>query len=287
MYPVDIAATLPGPEWLQTQRAAAAKRAVDQSLPTFELEEWRYSPIDDFRPDDFAPSASAPVDPTTQGFEVDNAAGSIVTVDGFVSRMDTDLPAGLTLTTATIGDSVVEPSDATDVFGDTNTAFSPDPILVRVEANVDIEGPVVITHHVHADGVAAFPRVHVDVGTNASVGVVEVMWSTDVAALVVPVTVINVGDAGRVRYQQIQELGPRVWQLGTLRADVGSQATFVGGVAAMGAGYGRLRTDCRLVGRGATGDLLAVYFGTGDQTLDFRTFQDHLARDTSSNLLFK
>ena len=40
-------------------------------------------------------------------------------------------------------------------------------------------------------------------------------------------------------------------------------------------------------GRGATGDLLAVYFGEGDQTLDFRTFQDHDAPDTTSNLLFK
>jgi Fe-S cluster assembly protein SufD len=30
-----------------------------------------------------------------------------------------------------------------------------------------------------------------------------------------------------------------------------------------------------------------VYFGEGDQMLDFRTFQDHRAPDTSSNLLFK
>ena len=48
-----------------------------------------------------------------------------------------------------------------------------------------------------------------------------------------------------------------------------------------------MRTDCRLVGRGATGNLLAAYFGDGDQTLDYRTFQDHVAPDTTSNLLFK
>ena len=35
------------------------------------------------------------------------------------------------------------------------------------------------------------------------------------------------------------------------------------------------------------GDLLAIYFGEGDQTLDFRTFQDHAAPDTTSTLLFK
>ena len=42
-----------------------------------------------------------------------------------------------------------------------------------------------------------------------------------------------------------------------------------------------------MVGRGATGELDAVYFGEGDQTLDFRTFQDHVAPDCTSNLLFK
>jgi Fe-S cluster assembly protein SufD len=54
-----------------------------------------------------------------------------------------------------------------------------------------------------------------------------------------------------------------------------------------GGDYARLRTDCRMVGRGATGELDAVYFGEGEQTLDFRTFQDHVAPDCTSNLLFK
>jgi Fe-S cluster assembly protein SufD len=57
--------------------------------------------------------------------------------------------------------------------------------------------------------------------------------------------------------------------------------------AAFGGDYARQRTDCRLVGRGAAGNLRAVYFGEGEQMLDFRTFQDHVAPDTTSNLLFK
>ena len=57
--------------------------------------------------------------------------------------------------------------------------------------------------------------------------------------------------------------------------------------AGLGGEYARTRTDCHLVGRGATGTLEAAYFGEGDQTLDFRTFQQHAAPDTTSNLLFK
>ena len=48
-----------------------------------------------------------------------------------------------------------------------------------------------------------------------------------------------------------------------------------------------MRSDCRLQGRGAHGDLDAIYFGDSDQVLDFRTFQDHNAPNTTSNLLFK
>jgi len=48
-----------------------------------------------------------------------------------------------------------------------------------------------------------------------------------------------------------------------------------------------MRSDCRLEGRGAHGDLDAIYFGDAEQVLDFRTFQDHNAPNTTSNLLFK
>ena len=58
------------------------------------------------------------------------------------------------------------------------------------------------------------------------------------------------------------------------------------GLAAVGGAYARCRVDCTLAGRGATGDMSAMYFGDRDQVLDFRTFQNHLAPDTNSNLLF-
>src|SRR5439155_333354 len=56
---------------------------------------------------------------------------------------------------------------------------------------------------------------------------------------------------------------------------------------ALGGSYARLRTDSRLVGKGASSQLLAVYFGEGEQMHDFRTMQDHAAPNTTSDLLFK
>ncbi len=64
-------------------------------------------------------------------------------------------------------------------------------------------------------------------------------------------------------------------------------ARSIAAAAGFGGDYTRLRSDCRLTGRGSSGDLLAIYFGDGDQMLDYRTFQDHRAPDTTSDLLFK
>ena len=57
---------------------------------------------------------------------------------------------------------------------------------------------------------------------------------------------------------------------------------------ALGGDYARLRTtDSMLAGQGASGRLLALYFGAGTQMHDFRTVQDHRAPKTNSDLLYK
>ena len=56
---------------------------------------------------------------------------------------------------------------------------------------------------------------------------------------------------------------------------------------ALGGDYARVRTDSAVVGKGATSNLLAVYFGDGQSMHDFRTMQDPVAPATTSDLLFK
>lgn len=58
-------------------------------------------------------------------------------------------------------------------------------------------------------------------------------------------------------------------------------------MVAFGGFYARVRTDISLDGRGAHGELVGVYYGDGDQILDFRTFQHHRAHNTTTDLLFK
>ena len=123
-------------------------------------------------------------------------------------------------------------------------------------------------------------------GANSHV-VVEERFEGGGSGLLLPRTTLLVADAAQVGYVGFQQLAGTAWTIGTLEMTVEAQATATAGLAGFGGDYARLRTDCRLVGRGASGTLLAAYFGDGDQTLDYRTFQDHVAPDTTSNLLFK
>ena len=150
-----------------------------------------------------------------------------------------------------------------------------------------IADPVLITSHHTGGGRAAFGSIVVEVGDNASLSVVENQTSGDGPGLSLPRVSVTVGDAGRAAYATVQDLGDDLWQLGRQHSVVGQQGDAQLAIAAFGGGYARLRTDTTLAGRGANGDLLAVYYGDDDQVLDFRTFQTHAAPDTTSDLAFK
>ena len=285
MFAPDDAASLPGPDWLRARRTAAAERFAAAGMPSHEEEVWRYSRVDELDLDRFAVASDG------SGAVPDRAQpAAAVVVDGHLRILE--VPDGVELVPlaeATGGDELLGGvlGEAPDAFAELNTAFAVDPLLIRVASGTVVEQPVVVHVHAATPGAASFPRLVVDVGADAQVTVVEVQTSVAGALFAAPVTEIAVGAAARYRHVTVQELGAAAWQVATQVSRVGASADFLAAGAALGGEYARLRTDCRLVGRGASGTLLAAYLGRGDQMLDFRTFQDHAAPDTTSELLFK
>lgn len=264
------------------RRAAASERLNRAALPSWELEEWRYSPVGELDLDRYDPAVEAAplsddeLDALRVEFPTPNLVvtrnGIVVHSEGVV-EIDAD------------ADSVVRENG--DIFADMSQVFGPATIVVRVKAGAMVADDIVIVHLVDADGAAVFTRLMVDAGDSSAVKVLEVFRSGDVDALVVPHVEVSCGDAANVGYVGQQHLGPRVWQIGSQISQVGKQGTFRSSLGAFGGHYARIRSDCRLDGKGAHGDLDAIYFGDSDQVLDFRTFQDHNAPNTTSNLLFK
>ncbi|HEY8527765.1 MAG TPA: SufD family Fe-S cluster assembly protein [Acidimicrobiales bacterium] len=300
-FTTDAAAALVGPDWLRSRRLAAAEAFAAATLPTTDEEVWRYSRVDDLDLDRYAPAPAPAPDaagvPAGLGDLVaavgDDPAALVLARNGRVVqvRVRESLAAkGLRVGAAAEGDEGALGTvltEAPDPFATLNDAFAAAPVVVRVPGGLTVDGPVVVAHWTEGDGVAAFPRLVVLAGPDSEVAVLEVQGSDAAASLVVPVTEIAADRDARVSHVTVQQLGLATWQLGLQTSRLEAGSTLRSATAGFGGDYARLRTDCRMVGRGATGDLDAVYFGEADQTLDFRTFQHHIAPDCTSNLLFK
>jgi Fe-S cluster assembly protein SufD len=301
---IEAALALDGPDWLQARRSEAAAELAKIDLPTTEQELWRYSRIDDLDLSAFtladgpgAGGVSTHV-PDVLGALVDRAA-TVVSRNGRVVDVDVDealASKGLLIGPAAEADvaalgQALSREGPTSSAGDAFTLFNDlgqvEPVIVRIPDGLVVDAPIVVVHVTEGDRVAVFPRLVVHAGADSTVSVIEVQVSSGEGGLVVPVTEIVAERAARVGFVTLQQLGLSTWQIGLQASEVGADATFRSTSVGFGGGYARLRTDCRMVGRGATGELDAIYFGEGDQTLDFRTFQEHIAPDCTSNLLFK
>jgi Fe-S cluster assembly protein SufD len=293
------ATALPGPDWLRARRAQAYERFAATPLPTDAEEVWRYSRIADLELDRFAP-ASVPEDdgvPARLDAVLDalgERAGLLVVRNASVGRREVD-PA-LAAKGVVVG-GLQDVADGTDLLGATggeqdaftalNEALLHDAAVIDVPKGVVIERPIVVLEWVEGDGIAVLPRTIVRLGEAAQATVVDVLASADVDAFVAPVVELQLDDAAVLRWLGVQDLGRRVWQVGYHVSRVSRDATLSSSNVVLGGDYARVRTDSRLVGQGASSNLLAVYFGEGGQMHDFRTLQDHDAPRTTSDLLFK
>lgn len=287
-----------GDDALAARRSAATERLGGAALPAVDEEVWRYSRVGELDLERWAiPERADGVPDAVESLlsSLGHLAGAVVVRDGSVvaTRLDERfVAAGVFLGAATAHRGGVDAlgsviGDGPDVFTVLNDARGAAPVLVDVPRGVVVDAPIVVVDWISTADVAVHPRLVVRLAVDAEATVVEWRGSADVAALSVPVCEIDVDRAARLRHVVVQDRGPGVWEIATTSARVGVDGSVSVVQAGLGCDYGRSRVDCRLTGRGASGDLDAVYFATGNQTLDYRTFQWHDAPDTTSNLLFK
>jgi Fe-S cluster assembly protein SufD len=304
---------------LARRRAEAFDRFADVPLPTGDEDGWRYSRIGQLGIDRFAPVLRP--DPGENGKPgglpavaqrfVDGfgeRAGLLATSDGFLVTTEIGAAAerhGVRLTTASsepeaeelIGSVVAQfPASTVDGFAALADAFTPDPIIVRVPAGVELAEPIFIVHLIAAGGIqgrgdakAVFPRTLVRLEEDAGATVIELLVSEDGEGplLVLPTVELSAAQGARLSHDLVQHLGRGAWQIGRLAATAGRDSTLRSFQASLGCSYARVQTDSILTGQGGSAQLLAAFYGDGDQMHDFRTLQEHAAPRTKSDLVFK
>ncbi len=277
--------------WLEKYRAAAAGQFSDAEAPSNTDEVWRYSRINTIDLHRYSPVPAGTS--TVDAMPIEGAAATVIIRDGHISSIDrTDGLGKVTISTISEhpnGDALLNSlrGDATDAIAHLHDANVGDVIVIDVPRGVHLPAPIVIDTYSNVDGGLTCPHTIVRAANGSSVNVFERRRSGDADQMVIPVVELEAAPDARIGYLVAQQLGANTNSFEHHAANVGQQANVTSGVAAFGGAYARTRADIRMIGRGANGDLLSAYFGDGDQMLDFRTFQEHDAPDTTSRLLFK
>ena len=98
---------------------------------------------------------------------------------------------------------------------------------------------------------------------------------------------INIGPRANLRFVELQSWGDHVWNFTHKRARVERDGNLDWVFAAVGSHLTKDFSDLDLIGEGAVGRMSGFYFTDGNQHLDHDTQQNHMAANTSSDLLFK
>ncbi len=301
------------PEWLRERRAHAWDVYERTPMPTIRLEEWRYTnlkkklDLDSLQLSDAeAPSA----DPTTwperlrAAMDEDReASGHVVMIDGHVVHADIDeelaaqgvilesLPEAITNHEGLVREHLTTEAVPAEEgkFAALNAALWIDGIFLYVPKGVRLERPVRVTQWVSDAGIAYFSRVLIVAESQSRISYVDEVLSNDFQSQTYTSTAVELiaRDGAQVQYVAVQRLGHGVFYQSVQGTLAERNATLDTLNVALGASVTRVDLKVRLLGPGASSDMLGLYFGDGDQHFDFNTSQDHVAPNTSSDLLYK
>ncbi len=266
--------------------------AVFDSLsePTGTEEDWRYVEFD------LAFDALSPV--LTPGSELapgpfvgalPRRSGRVLIVDGAV------LEAGATgARVARFTDLETDPGLPDFLPVDHNklaaahTAFAGDGVLIDVAPGSVMDSPLVVEVQATVVDGATFPQLFIRIGENAEAEVLVVYRSAPGARLLmVPKVDIDVGDGANLRYLSVQGVDHAATVVVHQRVRLGRDSTSRIGEVGLGGKLGRLDLGVNLVGDGSSSEVVGLYFGEGDQTLDYRMVIGHEGRSTTSDVFLK
>ena len=287
------------PDWLVASRRQGLGFFEKLDMPSSAEEVWRYVDLP-FRLEDLmlAPPPAAGMD------DGDDVAGSLGSMAGQATIIDgtvTDLQVNEEgVVFVSLRDGLADHEDALsglfgsgiapdlDVFSAAHHAFAHDGVFLKVPANRSVERPFYIDVQATAEGTVSFPHITLAIEANAEASVVVGFRSPAGIFLVVnPQIEAFVNDGARLKLSTVQRFGYDTHSIAHERVLIGRDANARLGEVGLGGRLGRLHLTLDVAGRGASTDLVGLYFGEQEQTLDYRLFMNHLGSNTSSNVFLK
>ncbi len=184
---------------------------------------------------------------------------------------------------------IVSPSE--DKFTALAAAMAEDGVVLYVPKNVIIDQPLHSLYWGAGEELAFFNHLIVWLEEGAQVTFVHESSSPngdpDKQVLHDGIVEIHVGRNARLNFVELQSWGDNVWSFTRERAQVLAEGNLEWIFGAMGTHLTKNFSDIDLIESGSFGRMSGFYFTSGDQHLDHDTQQNHLATNTTSDLLYK
>ena len=271
-------------------RAEALERYRSLPLPSTSEEAWRFTDLSGFDPDAFVANGHVPgTVPRTwpKGLvDIESAAFATVTESGLeIERA----PQGITFELLGEHELLGKLVGTDEKFAAHNAAEWKHGLLIHVPKGLVLEQPVYVRIANSAEQGALFWRMLVIAERESRFSVIEEYDSAspDLVGYSNAVVELHVEQAAKVEYVSVQNLSLGTWHFGSHHARVGRDAELDWVTAGFGTKSGKVRIQNDLAGEGATSRVTGAYFADRSQHLDYDTFQEHIAPNTTSDFAFK
>jgi len=291
---------LDAPEWFTKLQKEAWAEYQALPMPTNRDETWRFGNRKQLAFEDYVPAAlvdEADIDIQIDGLE-EAAAQFIFANDGLV-HAEADLPDGVIC--LPLEDALQQHSDLLEKhfaqcearlgsakFAALHKANVTNGMFVYVPKGVEVEKPIEVYHILAGDKSTIFPHTLIITEDLAKVTVVDYFKSAGGdAGLCIAMNDLIAGPASKLNYVAIQDLNLESKMIlinGTSADRDSNPKSFILNV---GAKWARNESISKLIDKGAHSDMLSINIPTGTQEYDQRTFQEHAAPHTYSDLLYK
>jgi Fe-S cluster assembly protein SufD len=259
-------------------------------FPTTTDEPWRFTDLKGFDPDAFVSNGHVGGRTSAEAgasmLELDVAGFATANEDGIeIERA----PEGVTFEPLRDHELLGTLVGADEKFAAHNAALWEHGLLVHVPHGLVLEKPLYVRiANTQEDG-ALFWRLLVVAEPESRFSVVEefVSRSPELGGYSNSVSELFVGDGAKVEYVSLQNLSPHTWHFASHRAQVDRDAELDWVAGGFGSKKGKTRIQNDLAGTGATSRVTGAYFADGEQHLDYDTFQEHIAPNTTSDFAFK
>ena len=268
-------------------RAQLLERYQALPFPTTSDEHWRFTDLKGFDPDSFSANGAKTVERAGSMLDVETAALAHVSEAGIeIERA----PEGVVFEPLAEGHELLGTLVGTnEKFAAHNAAEWKHGLLVRVPAGLELQQPLYVRVTSSVPDAALFWRVLVVAEEGSRFSFIEEHASAapDLPGYSNVVAELFVGDGAKLEYVSIQNLSRETWHFASHRATVGRDAELDWVAGGFGSKKGKTRIQNDLAGPGATSRVTGAYFADSTQHLDYDTFQEHIAPNTTSDFAFK